>query len=309
MISQVTSLAWRIALCLLLSVVSLSAHDDFITVQASSKSKSEATKTHVCLTCYNVGMFESFLSVLGALKYYENGEFSGVKVAFGADGQWGTYCDLSIGPNWWEYYFEPIEVGNLKGKSLFTCNGPPGTDFARFTEFCIYRKEANELIKRYIHVKPHITKQIEKFAKQHFKEKLMIGVHYRGTDKAREAPRAAYEEVLAHVHKVIAKNSETTFQIFVATDEQGFLDFMKEQFPSQVVCYEESTRSQNGQPVHMTSNAMYKKGEDALIDCLLLSKCKVLIKTSSNLSLCSAYFNPKMKMIHVTVRPWHAPLE
>ena len=35
----------------------------------------------------------------------------------------------------------------------------------------------------------------------------------------------------------------------------------------------------------------YKKGEDALMDCLLLSRCSFLLKSSSALSQFAVYFN------------------
>ena len=41
----------------------------------------------------------------------------------------------------------------------------------------------------------------------------------------------------------------------------------------------------------------FQKGEDAVLDCLLLSRCQVLIRTASNLSQCSALINPDVPEI------------
>ena len=41
----------------------------------------------------------------------------------------------------------------------------------------------------------------------------------------------------------------------------------------------------------------YKKGEEALVDCLLLSRCDFLLKCTSHLSESSMYFNPKLECI------------
>lgn len=57
-------------------------------------------------------------------------------------------------------------------------------------------------------------------------------------------------------------------------------------------------RSSNGEPgVHFINKNNYSLGEEALIDACLLSKCDLLIRTSSNLSLWSTYFNPSLPTI------------
>ena len=53
----------------------------------------------------------------------------------------------------------------------------------------------------------------------------------------------------------------------------------------------------NNNPVHYFNPknvSPYKLGKEAVIDCLLLSKCNHLIRTSSCLSLVSEYFNPQL---------------
>lgn len=261
----------------------------------------------VVLTCCNVGMFSSFMSVLGMLDYYDTDHLSGAKVDFGVDGSFGLYHDPSLGPNWWDYYFEPIDLGQHNGEPIYTLNGPQGSDFAMHIEFQVPRKRANWLISRYVHVKPHILEKVDNFVLKNFLKDATIGIHFRGTDKE-EAPRAAYEAFNEYIEVWRIIFDQPNAKIFIATDDQGFLNYMNALYPNQVVSYE-CFRSSDGQPVHFVGRDNYKKGEEALIDCLLLSRCNVLIKSSSNLSLCSAYFNPDMPMVHMTTRPWHEPLE
>jgi hypothetical protein len=163
-------------------------------------------------------------------------------------------------------------------------------------------------------VKPHIEEKVNQIVEDSFGYSSIIGVHYRGTDKWTEAPIAPYDNVAAHVDEIIAQLQEighSDIKIFIATDEQNFLDYMRVRYPSKVVCYEESERSIDGVCVHLsgTGGTPYQKGEDALIDCLLLAKTDILLKTSSNLSLCATYFNPDIPVIHMTSRHWHLPLE
>jgi hypothetical protein len=287
------------------------AFDHFSVLRTQQKPKHFIVLNSVC----GMGFFGDFLTALGALHLYNVGFFSGVSIEYGTS---GTYYDPAIGPNWWEYYFEPVHVG-YQGDS-FTHYSVLSVvvddclyDLPRMTEFNICRKDAHRLIEKFVKLKPHIVDKVNQIVENVFGYSSMIGVHYRGTDKWTEAPIASYDSVAAHVDKTISQLQEIghdDIKIFVATDEQSFLDYMRERYPSKVVCYEECARSSTGEAVHTSGIATpYKKGEDAIIDCLLLSKTDVILKTSSNLSLCSAYFNPDIPMVHMTSRGWHAPLE
>jgi len=59
-------------------------------------------------------------------------------------------------------------------------------------------------------------------------------------------------------------------------------------------------RSATNQVVHTGPNRNpYECGEASIIDCILLSQTNVLIRTASNLSECSRYFNPELPVIIV----------
>ena len=78
----------------------------------------------------------------------------------------------------------------------------------------------------------------------------------------------------AAILKIISTKQLKNFTIFVATDEEPFLQFMKTKFRRRLVYYKDAYRSDDGQPLHFNQAlSAYKKGEDALLDCLLLSKC------------------------------------
>lgn len=273
-----------------------------------------APKHFIKLVCDEGGLFWSMINVIGVLKLYEEGYYVGVKVDFGSDQRYGIYHDPLRGSNWWNYYFEPIHVGDESLGPLFcTIHGNSKTSFGNLTEFHTCRQQCHELIKKYIHIRPHIQKKIDDFTAHNFKEHFIIGVHYRGTDKSNEAPRAAYDVVLDKLSRLI-NALETNIlpeeiKIFVATDEQPFLEYLNSAYPGKIVFYD-ALRSTNGHAIHYSEKVQnYKKGEDAIIDCLLLSSCHLLVKTSSNLSLCSSYFNPDVPVFHLTSRPYFQPLE
>ena len=84
--------------------------------------------------------------------------------------------------------------------------------------------------------------------------------------------------------------------------QKQFLGYMQSTFPGRVTSYS-TLRSSNNQPIDYSSSfSPYLRGEEALIDCLLLSKGRILIRTSSNLSLWSTYFNPSLPVVELTKR-------
>lgn len=247
---------------------------------------------------YSVGMFSHFFTVLGFLDYYDKERFAGVKIDFGRQ---GLYYDKEWGPNWWGYYFEPIEVGNMK-------NGEQKTFRRRECIFQSYRatslisrQRAYELIQKYVKVKPEIASEIDQFVNEYFTAPFVIGVHYRGTDKITtgEAGFVSYDTIIQKVVEVVKEYDLTDYKVYVATDETNFLNYIQRHFPEQVV-YQEATRSSTKTPIHLKSKNPYQIGKEAVIDALLLSKCDYLIRTSSNLSQASTYFNPKMPVDWVT---------
>lgn len=241
------------------------------------------------------GLFSVVFYVTGIMREYEKGNYAGVNVDFGRK---GPYYQKKYGLNWWNYYFEPIECPS-KGLHVrnFTSRH---AEFAFSIEYNDKWKN-NALIKKYIHVKKKILDKIDNFKAAKFTSDYVIGVHYRGTDKKTEAPKVAYESVLRAVRKQASEKGRENYLVFVATDTQDFVDYLERHLPGKVIKYD-CHRSANGRPVHLGSKSGYRKGEEAVIDCLLLSGCDFLIRTSSNLSLCSTFFNPELPVLELSQR-------
>ncbi len=238
------------------------------------------------------GFFSIFHTVLGALDFMEtNDNCCGLKVNFEDK---GSYYDKEYGENWWEYYFEPIDVGEKTDvvKKFFEYKK---IVFSFHAEFGISRERANEIIRKYIFLKPHIQNKIDDFYETNFQGSYVIGVHYRGTDKCLEADIVPYKDVYERLQPIIKE--QRNYKIFVATDDSYFLTYMHAHFPGCIIEID-AIRSDEGMAIHFTEqNLNYKKGEDAIIDCVLLSKCDLLLKMASNLSDCSTSFNPSIPVI------------
>lgn len=270
------------------------------TISAQENEIANANETKgVCLVnriTNNCGMFAVFASVLGSLHLYETGHYAGLKIYFDN----GVYLDPKRGPNWWEYYFEPINLGDTTAmpyafswQEVVTLTG---------AGFKLPRRSASLLIQKYIHVKPHIQREVNTFVNKYFKNHFVIGVHHRGTDKAVEAPLVSYEKTCKALKRIIAGLTPVqanALKIYVATDDHHFLAYLLTLYPNNVI-YNNFARSIDGTPLHYgdfyANN--YQRGKEALIDCLLLSRCQTLLRPySSSLSMMSANFNPIMPVV------------
>lgn len=237
------------------------------------------------------GMFCVLNAVECYLYWYDEGRCAGVQVDFGTS---GLYYDPARGPNWWEYYFEPVRVGS-RAKALFKrCTGVETAMLHAKAAPEQTRQRIHEIINKYMAVKPHILKKVEDFVSQYFEGQRVIGVHYRGTDKKSEAPRVPYSDVAEAVGQYVEQLSD--YRIFVATDEQQFITYMQEIFGDRILSIP-AFRSLDTSPVHFNSDAPCQRGEEALVDCLLLSKTEVLIRCISHLSLWSSFFNPQLPVM------------
>lgn len=247
----------------------------------------------------NQGMFAAANQVLGQLYLFETGQLpkvSGLSIDFD---KYGLYYDPDYGLNWWTYYFEPICVGE-KGNAKLVYPTRKQYFEAWERRLMMSRKTAAQVIKKYVHIKPHILKKVDAFIAENFLDYYIIGIHYRGTDKKKEAPRVSYDVVFNEIEKHIPQ--EEPYLIFIATDEIGFLEDSKERYSNRVVALATHRSDNCILGVHFENKNNYIIGEEALMDAYLLSKSDLLIRTSSNLSLWSTYFNPDLPVILLNQR-------
>lgn len=240
---------------------------------------------------YTPGLFSCFLTALGCLQRYEAGFYAGVEIDFQDH---GLYYDRDYGRNWWNYYFEPLAVGDRQNAKIVKDRIAICQETAILATNKMSLRRCNQLINRYIKIKPDLLMEIDQFVVDHFQEDYIIGIHYRGTDKitTNEAKFTDYSTVADAVREQLSIHQSGNYQIFVATDEEAFLVYMKEQFPDRIICQETAQRSTNDIPIHLRNDHPYQIGKEAVIDAIVLSRCDFLIRTLSNLSICSCYFNP-----------------
>jgi hypothetical protein len=123
-----------------------------------------------------------------------------------------------------------------------------------------------------------------------------LGVHYRGTDKNQnswDTNPVSQGDFLTLVTDFLKDNPEVT-SVFLATDEFSFVDRARREIsPLRIINLGEVGS-------HKASQHMPYKGDRALLDCVLLSRCRYVLKCSSALSGFSKVLNPELRSYRVS---------
>lgn len=135
-----------------------------------------------------------------------------------------------------------------------------------------------------------------------FGESFPIGLHYRGTDKSVEAPRVPAEVAIESARRALQAAraaGEREPVLFVASDEQAFVTEIKTRLSGErVVCLDGALRSAAGSALHKAGiSAGARLAQEAMLDCLLLGQCRVLIKTASMLSAWSLILGETSRVV------------
>jgi hypothetical protein len=172
----------------------------------------------------------------------------------------------------------------------------------------VSRPALNRLLTAYVHVRREIVEEAEKIISERFEpDAYIVGVHFRGTDATHNwagpvthyrTTRVPYHTYAEEIRRVLAAASNRTSQVFVATDELEFLEFMRAEFGARVLCLDDAPRvPAHGQAIHLDTSlpvSNYQKGKSAIVDCLVLAATSYLVKGRSNLSDASLAFNPDL---------------
>lgn len=156
---------------------------------------------------------------------------------------------------------------------------------------------ASELINKYLAVKSDVLHEVDEFCVEHFKDEKVLGVHYRGTDKSKEAPLVSYYNVEKNINYYLRRYPATAY-VFLSSDDENFIKFAKNSSISRPVFFRNDTyRSTDNIAIHQSVQDKYEVNRDALVNCLILSRCDALIKTASILSAWSVLFNPGLPLV------------
>lgn len=206
--------------------------------------------------------------------------------------------------NVWDYYFEQPHIGQEPSKDkILSVVGHPddmeseyrtnvsGEILLTDSEYTEKRIKYGNILKEHVRLLPHILEKIDKYVNTYFKDKLVLGLHCRGTDHPDKLPMSSYIDAI--------KQYEDKYDyIFVTSDEQHRVDYIKQIFGEKVLEYNATFRSPTEAPIHYNNIyncSKYYIGEDVIIEAYLLSKVDMLLCcTGSNVNFFTRIINPEL---------------
>lgn len=173
------------------------------------------------------------------------------------------------------------------------------------------RQRAAALIREHVRPRDYVLDAVERFFCERMAGHEMVGVHIRGTDAVSEREQRPHRKdslVLAHYrHALDALLARVpAARLLVATDDQRSLDFMREVYGERVLSYgrirhrdgEAAGRGPTGalMPAYVTRDPELaaRNGEEAVIEHLLLGRCRALVHNGSSLARTVLLANPDL---------------
>ncbi len=108
-----------------------------------------------------------------------------------------------------------------------------------------------------------------------------LGLQIRGTDKSQEIPRIPDDTIITSITKTL--NQHQLDKIFLSTDDNYYLELIKNNFKEKIIYNDNNIISYDGNPLHF-SNDRKKINKDVLLDVYLLSNCEYFLYCYSNVS-------------------------
>ena len=206
--------------------------------------------------------------------------------------------------NAWEYYFEPVSDFDWRKTNIDHTNYVAPDGFSINVNKTLYvdltlRLFVHEYIAKYIKIKSHLLRKIDLFFDAHLKNKSIIGIHLRGTDKSVFIDGMMPVDPLNILEKAnaLAEKINEPYEFFVATDDQRLLNLAVQKLRKPPVYYD-AKRSKTNNPLHCGVSKVKNPsllGEEVLIEAVILSRSHFFLHTNSNVANAVCCFNPHIK--------------
>jgi hypothetical protein len=156
---------------------------------------------------------------------------------------------------------------------------------------------ANYIFQKYFTIRSDILKCIPELDFE-----TTLGVHYRGTDKQHDSGEAniiTQEEYLTIIDDYLQKNSNIK-TVYCCSDEATFINKCKQRFYDKNIVQYSQKRSSESYALHKTIRMQDETDKHciaAIVDMISLSRCNMILKTSSALSAYSKIINPQIQLL------------
>jgi hypothetical protein len=143
-----------------------------------------------------------------------------------------------------------------------------------------------------------IPKRFEEYARIIGPLSNTLGVHYRGTDKLLatwDTNAVSHAEFLAVIQDALRRHPQLS-RVYLATDDNSFCTFLRGNLAVPVT-------NQGPVPFHkapISQELIGIKTDRAMLDCLMLSRCSLVLLSSSALSGFSKIINPDLNIFRIS---------
>lgn len=142
-------------------------------------------------------------------------------------------------------------------------------------------KLRNEILNKLLSPKTFLNEEINNLLTTLKIDNKTLGLQIRGTDKTSEIPKIPDNIIVQSISKTLNENQLN--KIFLSTDDNHYLELIKNNFKKIVIYNENNLISYDGKPLHF-SNDREKINKDVLLDVYLLSNCEYFLYCYSNVS-------------------------
>ncbi len=280
---------------------------------------------HIRLDLDGAGWGAVILHIISLLRYCDRENYYPV-VDLDADCI-NAYFDAAHGNNTWQQYFEPVmslssdellkylpeldqaglihRLSSEEAKKIcvehddsiysFTFGRWRNTNIPDLDQwYQNERDKARQTVQKYVRPHTQLQEKVDAFVTRHFEKDFTLGLHVRGTDMF-YAPVVAPAEYFPHVDKWIRQHPQ--LKIFLATDQIQYLEVFIDRYGDRII-YSDCFRSDNEvAPFNRVEISPFVKGEEVMMDILLLASCNFLIKSSSNVGEMAIYFNDDLNCL------------
>jgi len=247
------------------------------------------------------GFFGDLFMALNGMRFAERHRLA-CEIAWG---ERSLYFDPQTGGDAWSNYFKQsrfdFSPSSFKRRSIAVPYFPGAQEFFPYDGLTV-RQSISEAIASFCSVRTEITDKVDHFTRSKFCPGGMVGVHVRMTDAARGEEN---RRVLSIDHFVRATEDalreHALSGVFLASDDASVVDQFRKEFGETVVTTD-SIRSLDGTSLHGhydggVSGNPRQKGEEVLIDALLLAKCGFIVRGHSRVTCFSLCLAPQIPFI------------
>ncbi len=247
------------------------------------------------------GFFSNLLYILLNLEIADKKKFVPIVDMQNFPTSYNQNKNMNNVKNLWELYFE--KVSNYSLNEVYNSRNVYFSP-SRFKFFLddYKKKKLKKVFDKYIKPRKKILNQVNNFTKKNFKNKIMLGIHLRGTDQKISARHASPPTIYQIIKLIDLKLSKKKVdKIFLLTEELNYHERLKKLYKNKICSYN-FFRANKIREFSELSRKNHRNllGIENLVEAITLSKCNEIAYCETNISLFSIFYsNFKINKIHI----------